>query len=81
METYGRKPGANDEKALRWVKSHEEFDNDSTVIAYDPWAGFFIEVEIGDTDDDTVKHLGRRSLALFNTPVWAKEWGLQTSLK
>lgn len=71
-------PGANNEKALNWVRSHEEFDNDETTIKWDPWAGHYIEVAKGDKDDAEITAMSRRGVQLFHTPVWAKEWGRST---
>lgn len=71
-------PGANNLKALNWVRSHEEHDNDDTQIKWEPWTGHYIEVVMGDKSDGDITSMSRRAMQLFHTPVWAKEWGRQT---
>lgn len=67
-------PGENNKKALAWVQSFEEFDNEDTVLKYDPWAGWYIQVRRGDCTNDQIGILSRRCWALFHTSLWALEW-------
>lgn len=67
-------PGANNYKALNWVKSHEQWDNDSTTIEYDVWSGHYVRVTQGDMPDEEFQAIRRRCWNLFHTSIWAVEW-------
>lgn len=64
--------GVNNEKALRWVESFEDFQN--PTIEFDPWCGHFIEVARGDVDEVEFTRRSNLCYNLFHTPMWAKEW-------
>lgn len=65
-------PGANNEKALRWVQSHEGWDG--ATIKWDLWVGHFVETPQGSLSDDQFITLSTRCFDLFATPLWASEW-------
>lgn len=65
-------PGANTEKALRWVQSHEGCED--ATIKWDPWVDHFIEVTQGSLTEDEFTAFSTRCFDLFATPVWASEW-------
>lgn len=67
-------PGANNQKAISWVKSFEAFDNDDTSLKYDAWAGWYVEVRRCEMSNEELGRMSRRCWSLFHTSMWALEW-------
>lgn len=65
-------PGVNNQKALKWVQSHEGFD--AAEIKWDPWVEHYIEVEKGDMGNDEFVAISSYCFNLFDTPMMAREW-------
>lgn len=69
---YAYPVGENNKKALFWVQSHEDLAE--AEIAWDAWAGYFIEVSQGLYTSKQFEALSTRCFDLFDTPMWAIEW-------
>jgi hypothetical protein len=65
-------PGANNEKALHWVQSHEGMED--AEIKWYAWGGYYIETPAGHLSEDAFMAMATRCFDLFATPLWSSEW-------
>lgn len=66
--------GANFDKALNWVRSHEELDGETVEIKWSAWTDYYIETPQGQFSADDYRRMAQRCWDLFNVPVWSSAW-------